>query len=177
MKPTRSLFIAYFLAVVFTDSGGSYKITPSRGKFFSLFFFYILCLPCLNLVTEYKTNSPVCDHLSYSFTYMNYYGPLKTDLRLFLRLLSCSWFAASTRQEREVKVVASMILGYCLTVTILVGVLIHFSTHLPHLFKNPAIYLRQCHRGSGGTHGTWLHTFRQAHCVTEHLIWQLNINS
>ena len=94
MKATRSLFIAYFLAVVFTDSGGSYKITwwrqqrrlppPSRGKSFSLFF-DILCLPCLNLVTEYKTNSPVCDHLSYSFTFV----ARETDLRLFLRLLLC----------------------------------------------------------------------------------------
>lgn len=93
MKATRSLFIAYFLAVVFTDSGGSYKLTrwrqqrrlppPSRGKSFSLF--DSLCLPCLNLVTEYKTNPPVYDHLSCSFTFV----ARETDLRLFLRLLLC----------------------------------------------------------------------------------------
>ena len=110
MKATRSLFIAYFLAVVFSDSGGSYNITwlrqqrrlppPSRGKFF-LCFFDIMCLPCLNLVTERKTNSPVCDHLSYSFTYMNYYGPLGLSREKLICVFFCDCFHVPDSQNRR----------------------------------------------------------------------------
>lgn len=196
VKATRSLFIAYFLAAVFTDSGGSYKITwwrqqrrlppPSRGKFFLCFFwYYVSFLLKLGYWIQNKLSCLrpliVLIHL-YELLRTFRFVARETDLRLFLRLLLCPWFAASTQQEK-VKVLASVILGYCLTVTILVVLLIYFGTHLPHLFKNSAINLRQCHRGSWEHHGTWLHTFRPAHnlvadhCVTEHLMWQLNINS
>ena len=161
MKATRSLFIAYFLAVVFTDSGGCYKITwwrqqrrrppPSRGKSFSFFIYLVSSLLKLGYWIQNKLSCLrpliVFIHL-YELLRTLRFVARETDLRLFLRLLSCPWFAASTQQE-EVKVLASIILGYCLTVTILVVLLIYFSTHLPHLFKNSAINLRQCHRGSG----------------------------
>ena len=66
-----------------------------------------------------------------------------------LPLLAYHMIFFLSRQQEEVKVLASIILGYCLTVTILVVLLIYFGTHLPHLFKNSAINLRQSHRGSG----------------------------
>lgn len=197
MKATRSLFIAYFLAVVSTDSGGSYNITwwrqqrrlppPSRGKFFICFFlYYVSSLLKLGYWIQNKLSCLrpliVLIHL-YEILRTFRFVAWETDLHLFLRLLSWPWFAASTQQE-EVKVLASIILGYCLTVTMLVVLLIYFSTHLPHLFKNSAIQFASMSPGEWGaltglgcTHLGQHHNLVADHCMTKHLMWQLNINS